>query len=160
MENADPELSLLRHALATLAYRAGKALRNAPHEFASYRASPVTRTPVEILAHMGDLLDWSLTIANSEQRWRESEPLAWDAEIARFFAALEALDGRLDDTRPIGAPIERLFQGPIADALTHTGQLAMLRNMAGVPMGGENYYVADIQQGRVGRIQSAPVREF
>lgn len=157
--NAESSVSL-RHALATLAYRAGKALRGAPPDFACYRASPVTRTPNEILAHMGDLLDWSLTLVNGEQRWHESEPLAWDDEIARFFAALETLDARLAAGNPISARIEKLFQGPIADAITHAGQLAMLRNMAGAPMRGENYYVADIQTGRVGAGQSPPRREF
>jgi len=151
---------LLRHTLATLAYRAGRALRNAPPEFASYRADATSRTPAEILAHMGDLFDWALSIANGNQTWHNSEPLAWDQEVARFYAALERFDQRLASGEPIHATGEKLFQGPIADAINHVGQLALLRRMAGCPVGGENFYVADIAIGRVTLEQPAPKREF
>ena len=151
--------ALLRHTLAALAYRAGKAVRGAPAEFATFRADATSRTPAEILAHMGDLFDWALSIANGKQAWHDSTPLAWAQEVARFFTALEAFDRRLAEW-PSDASIERLFQGPIADALTHTGQLAMLRRMAGCPFRGENYFVADIAAGRVGDEQAAPKKEF
>jgi hypothetical protein len=151
---------LLRHTLATLAYRASRALRNAPPEFASYRADDTGRTPAQILAHMGDLFDWALSIANGNQTWHNSDPLPWDQEVARFYAGLEAFDRRLASAEPLHAPAEKLFQGPIADAINHVGQLAMLRRMAGCPAGGENYYVADIAVGRVTLEQPAPRREF
>jgi len=147
---------LLRHTVATLAYRAGKALRGAPPEFAEYRADSTGRTPVQILAHMGDLFDWALSIANGQQKWHNSQPLPWDQEVRRFFAALEAFDARLASSEPLQAPAGKLFQGPIADAINHVGQIAMLRRMAGCGMGGENYYVADIEVGRVGLEQAAP----
>lgn len=153
-------MTLLRHTLATLAYRAGKALRGAPPEFAAYRADTTGRTPAQILAHMGDLLDWALSIANGQQAWHDSKPLPWDQEVARFFVALRALDARLADETPLGTTPERLFQGPISDAISHVGQLAMLRRMAECKMSGENYFVADIVVGRVGIEQSAPKREF
>ena len=138
-----------RHILATLAYRAAKALRGAPPEFAEFRADAGSRTPVQIVAHLGDLFDWSLSIANGSQAWHNSAPLLWDREVARFFAALAAFDQRVAEG-PLQAPMERLFQGPVADALTHVGQLAMLRRMAGFAVRGENFYVADIAIGRVG----------
>jgi hypothetical protein len=144
-----------RHTLATGAYRAAKALRDAPSEFAAFRADAGSRTPVEILAHMGDLFDWSLRLSNGNQAWLRSTPLPWDQEVARFFAALAAFDQRVSEA-PLQAPMERLFQGPIADALTHVGQLAMLRRMAGCAFRGENYFVADIVTGRLGIEQSAP----
>jgi hypothetical protein len=150
---------LFRHTLAALAYRAGKALRDAPPEFAGYRADATSRTPAEILAHMGDLFDWALSISNRHEAWHDSAPLPWDQEVARFFAALAAFDRRVADA-PLPVPMERLFQGPVADALTHVGQIAMLRRMAGCPFRGENYYVADMAVGRVGLDQSAPRREF
>ena len=53
-----------------------------------------------------------------------------------------------------------MFQGPIADALTHIGQIGMMRRMAGAPVRGENYFKADIAAGRVGAEQSAPRFEF
>jgi hypothetical protein len=152
--------NLLRHTVATLAYRAGKTLRDAPPEFADFRLDASSRTPVEIVAHMGDLFDWALSIANGKERWHDATPLPWEREVARFFATLEAFDARLAESKPLEVTPERLFQGPIADALTHTGQLAMLRRVAGSRLGGENYFVAAIAAGRVGLEQEKAVREF
>lgn len=151
---------LLRHTVATLAYRGGKAVANAPAGFNEFRVNDSTRTPEQILAHVGDLLDWALSIAQGRQTWHNSTPLPWDQERARFFTALEAFDSYLASDNLLGASEEELFQGPIADALTHVGQIAMLRRMAGGPVRGENYYVAEIEAGRVGPEQSAPRREF
>jgi hypothetical protein len=151
---------VIRHTVATLAYRAGKALRGAPPEFAGYRADASSRTPAEILAHMGDLFDWALSMANGAQQWHNSTPLPWDQEVERFFAALQKFDERLASDEPLGETPEKLFQGPIADALTHTGQIAMLRRMASCKIPGENYHMADIVTGRVGLTQAAPRREF
>jgi hypothetical protein len=147
---------MLRHTVATLAYRGGKALRGAPPEFASYGS----RTPGQILAHVCDLFDWALTIADGKEAWHNSKPQAWDTDIARFFAGLEAFDRRLASGVPLAVGPERLFQGPVADALTHVGQIAMLRRMAGCAMGDENYFVAAIETGRVGADQAAPVKVF
>jgi hypothetical protein len=151
---------LLRHTLATLAYRAGKTLRDAPESFAMFSTGERGRTPAHILAHMGDLFDWALSIAQGKQAWRDSGPLPWPQEVARFFTTLQAFDDYLASGAPLAATTEKLFQGPIADALTHTGQIAILRRMAGCPMRGENYYRAEIVAGRVGHDQAAPVREF
>src|SRR5438445_4567917 len=127
--DSDPKRELLRHALATLAYRGGKAMHNAPANFADYRCSETSRTPEQILAHLGDLLDWGLSIAQGKQTWKNSQPLAWDMESARFFAALTKFDDYLASPEPLHAPVEKLFQGPVADSLTHVGQIAMLRRM-------------------------------
>jgi hypothetical protein len=151
---------MLRHTLATLAYRGGKAVRGAPPEFAAFRAAEGTRTPAQILAHIGDLLDWTVVLADGRYDWHSSTPLPWDQEVARFFGALEAADRRLASSDPLRCAEEKLFQGPIADALTHVGQIAMLRRMAGCPMRGENYFRAEITAGRVGGEQPAPVFEF
>jgi len=156
----DDARALLRHTLATLAYRAAKTLRGAPTSFAEFRAGPGSRTPVEILAHMGDLLDWGLHLAEGHHVWQDSPPRPWDDEVARFFAALRAWDDFLAGEERLGFLPGRLFQGPVADALWHTGQLAMLRRMAGAPIRGESYFKADIEVGRVGPEQAAPGREF
>lgn len=156
----DEKTQLLRHTLATLAYRGGKALRGAPPEFAGFRAGPQTRTPGEILAHLGDLLDWAAQLADGKRDWHDSLVLAWDEGVARFFAALETVDKRLSSGASLGSSAEKLFQGPIADSLTHVGQIAMLRRIAGFPMRGENYLVAEITSGRVGTDQATPRREF
>lgn len=156
----DPKLELFRHTLATLAYRAGKAVRNAPDEFAAFDSGEGSRTPAQILAHMGDLFDWALSIAAGKQTWHDSKPLPWKEEVERFFAALKRFDDFLASGKAGSAPLEKLFQGPVADALTHTGQLAMLRRVAGARMKSENYFQAEIGVGRVGADQAEPKREF
>jgi len=156
----DEKRELLRHALATVAYRGGKALRGAPPEFAEFKTDDVGRTPARILAHMGDLMDWALSIAEGNQRWNNSAPLAWDEEVKRFHTALQAFDDYLASGQPLAARPESLLQGPIADSLTHIGQIAMLRRMAGCAMKSENYYRAEIVVGRVGPEQASPKREF
>ena len=156
----DEKRELLRHALATLAYRGGKAIRDVPADFATFRLTAQSRSASEILAHMGDLLDWWLCLAKGEQTWKESPPLSWDREVERFHSALQKLDDYLASDEPVGFPPEKLFQGPIADALTHVGQIAMMRRAAGAPMRGENYFKAEILSGRVGPVQQAPEVEF
>jgi len=156
----DDKRAFLRHTLATIAYRGGKALRGAPGTFAAFCAAPGSRTPVQIVAHLGDLFDWALSIAQGTERWNNSQPLVWDREVARFYDTLHRLDAHLASAAPITAPLEQIFQGAIADALTHVGQLTMLRRLAGAPVRGENYYRADIVAGRVGAEQTAPRREF
>ena len=156
----DPKRELLRHIVATIAYRGGKAVRGAPPSFATFAVGDTTRTPARILAHIGDLFDWALTIAKGKQAWQDSTPLAWDLEVARFFGTLGAFDAHLASDASLAAPAEQLFQGPLADALSHVGQLAMLRRLSGAAIKGENYYRADISAGRVGADQPAPQREF
>ena len=160
MKSSDQKREMLRHTVATLAYRGAKAVRDAPDSFASFKASETTRTPGKILAHIGDLLDWGLSIAKGAETWNNSEPLEWNEEINRFHAALEKFDNFLASDAELSASRERLFQGPIADALTHVGQLTMLRRIAGAPIKGENYSRAKIEAGRVGAEQAAPKREF
>jgi hypothetical protein len=156
----DPARQLLRHTVATVAYRGGKTLRGAPPSFATFAIGESPRTPAKILAHIGDLFDWAHSMAKGETAWRDSAPLPWDVEVARFFNALQSFDDYLASAEPLRSPAEGLFQGPIADALTHIGQLAMLRRLAGCPIKGENYFKAEINAGRVGFEQAAPRREF
>lgn len=156
----DPARALLRHIVATVAYRGAKALRGAPPGFASVRAGATTRTPVQILAHMGDLFDWALSQARGQEAWHDSEPLPWDGEVARFFAVLQAFDAHLACDAPLHAPVEKLFQGAVADALTHIGQINLLRRLAESPVRGESYARAEIVAGRVGPEQAPARREF
>jgi hypothetical protein len=159
-ETTDPTRQFLRHTLATLAYRAGKVLRDPPDNYAMLRAGETTRTPSQILAHVGDLLDWALSQATGNERWNDATPLPWNQEVERFYGALDALDTCLASDVGLGRPCEQIFQGPVADALAHFGQLAMLRRLAGQPVRGENYAVAEIELGRVGPQQSAKRMEF
>ncbi len=135
-------------------------MRGAPAHFAEFHASEKTRTPSQLVAHLGDLLDWALSMAQGKQEWHDSPPVAWDAGVQRFHKALEAFDAYLASDQPLHVSAEKLFQGPIADALTHVGQLTMLRRLAGAPIRGENYFKADIAAGRVGAEQKAAAREF
>lgn len=152
--------ALLRHTLATVAYRGGKAVANAPATFAAFRAGETARTPAQILAHIGDLFDWALELAKGQYSWHDSTPLPWEQEVARFFAGLQKFDEYLASDAPLGAPVEKLFQGPVADALTHVGQLTMLRRLASTPIKGENYFKAEIISGRIGTEQSTTRVEF
>lgn len=160
MKTSDPKRAMLRHTVATLAYRGAKAVRDAPDSFASFRAAETTRTPVQILAHVGDLLDWALSIAKGAETWRNARPGSWNEEVERFHTTLASLDGFLASDKKLASTCERLFQGPIADALTHVGQLTMLRRIAGAAIRGENYSTAEIEIGLVGAQQAKPRREF
>ena len=158
--NADLKREFLRHTVATLAYRGGKTVRDAPEGFATFKIGEKTRTPIEILKHVGDLLKWALLLAQGESGWQEVPARSWDGEVKRFFEELKRLDDYLASEAPLGNPPEKIFQGPIADALNHVGQIAMLRRLAGSPMRGENYFKSEIVAGRVGPEQSSKRVEF
>jgi len=158
--NSDPKRELLRHALATLAYRGGKAIRDAPEGFAVFHVDEGVRAPGQILAHIGDLMDWALSIAMGNRTWHDSKPLAWEKEVERFFAAVKKFDEYLASNEPVHATPEKLLQGPIADALTHVGQINILRRIGGEPIKSESYFAAEIVMGRVGAEQTPPKKEF
>jgi hypothetical protein len=141
---------LFRHTLSTLSYRGGKAFRGAPDSFSAFRIGPDGRTAGEILAHICDVLDWGLIMAKDKHVWRESTPQTWELDVERFLAALRAFDDFISSDGPLQAPLDKLFQGPIADALTHVGQIAMLRRLAEAPLKPENYFRADVAVGRIG----------
>ncbi len=160
MTNGNHDRSLLRHALATLAYRGGKVLRDVSLEVAQFRAAEGVRTPAEILAHICDLLDWGLSMSDGSRKWNDSKPQAWNEDYKRFFAALQAWEDYMASPAELHASLEKLFQGPVADALAHVGQIAILRRIAGAPIRAENYFAADVVVGRVGSEQTPPKREF
>jgi hypothetical protein len=135
-------------------------LRGAPAKFSDFRAGEGSRSAGEILAHVCDLFDWALSQARGKQRWRNSKPQSWSADGERFFAAVTAFDEYLASGTKLHAPPEKIFQGAVADALTHVGQIAMLRRLAGARVRGENYYAAKIKIGRTGPDQNVPVMEF
>lgn len=151
---------LLRHTVATLAYRGGKAVRQTPPAFATFRAGESTRTPEKIVAHLGDLFDWAMSLAQGAPAWQNSTPLPWEQEVERFFNTLKQFDDYLVSAAPLACSAEKLFQGPIADALTHVGQLTLLRRLFNAPIRSENYFKAEIVAGRVGAAQVAPKFEF
>jgi hypothetical protein len=157
---SDDKRELLRHTIATVAYRGRKDLIGAPDGFSTFRINETSRTPGEILAHICDLYDWANWLARGEPTFKQTEPAEWNADVARFFAALKELDDYLESDKPLGRSPENLFQGPIADSLTHFGQIAMLRRIAGAPVRGESYARAEITVGRVGLDQAPPNWEF
>jgi hypothetical protein len=151
---------LLRHTVATIAYRAAKVLREFPPDAVAARAAATSRTPVELLSHLGDLMEWAERMARGEQRWRAEPATDWQQSTERFFRGLSALDAALAEAVPGSMSAETIFQGPIADALTHVGQLAMLRGIRGRPVRPESYARAEIRIGRVGPDQAPPKAEF
>ncbi len=150
----------LRHNLATLAYRAEKALRDVPPDAAVFRVSPTSRTPLEILSHMGDLMAWGARMAHGDRTWATGPSEDWPEAHARFFQGLAHLDQALVEAEYDPVRVEHVFQGPIADALTHVGQIALLRGLAGAPVRPENYMRASIEVGRVGSDQATERSEF
>ncbi len=156
----DAARTLLRHAVATIAYRFNTAVRQPPEKFGKFRAGPESRSAVEIVAHMADLFDWALSMARGQTVWRESTPMKWVPENARFFAALTAFDAYLASDAPLLSPAEQLLQGPVADALTHVGQLTMMRRLAGGAVRSESYARADIRVGNTGPDQPTSEATF
>ena len=145
----DLKREVLRHMVATVAYRGGLAVTDAPPGFDTFRVHETTRTPGEILAHIGDLLQGSLHLVKGEMVYLTTDPLPWPEEIKRFFSAVKDLDAYLASDAPLACPVERLVQGPIGDALTHVGQIVMLRRMAGIPIRPGSYFSAEIAAGAV-----------
>jgi len=159
MSASEPQ-AFFRHTLATLAYRSAKVLRDCPEGFAEFRIGPTSRSAGEILSHMGDLLAWAGHLATGGE-FQYNQPVeSWEKESERFFGGIRHLDECLASGGPLNCPLEKLFQGPIADALTHTGQLGQMRRLAGAPVRGENYFKADIAAGRTGAEQAPPNAEF
>ena len=134
--------------VATVAFRGGIAVEGAPQGFALFHVSEEVRTPGEILAHIGDLLEGSIHLLKGELVYLTSSPLQWDEEVSRFFSAAKRLDLYLASDAPLACPVEKLVQGPVGDALTHVGQLVMLRRVAGSPIREESYFTAEIIPGK------------
>jgi hypothetical protein len=150
----DIERDLLRHFLAAVAYRTQKALRGAPVGFADFRAAPGVRTPHELLRHMSDVLGYARTTF-TDGSWRAHSLPTFAAEIERFHEILEDL-GRLIAEEEFGkASARQLLQGPLADVMTHAGQIAMLRRLEGSPVPPENFIVADVDAANLGPDQPA-----
>ena len=147
--STDLKREVLRHMVATVAYRGGLAITDAPANFANFRAHETTRTPGEILAHIGDLLEGSLHLVKGEMVYLTSTPLPWNEEVTRFFTAVKNLDSYLASDIPLACAVEKLVQGPVGDALTHVGQIVMLRRMAGDPIRPGEYFTAEIVAGEV-----------
>jgi len=147
--SSDGKREALRHLAATVAYRGGIAALDAPEDFAAFRVNEGVRTPAELLAHLGDLLEGSLHLLKGEWVHLASSPLPWRQEVSRFFSAVQDLDSYLESGAPLACPVEKLIQGPVGDALTHVGQLVMLRRLAGSPVRAGSYFTAEIIPGRV-----------
>ena len=135
--------------LATVIYRGRMALADAPAGFESFSVNEDLRKPAEILAHIADLFEGSTYLLQGDLVYLDSTPLPWRDEVSRFFATAKRLDSYLASDAPLSCPVEKLIQGPVGDALTHVGQLVMLRRLAGSPVRAESYFTADITPGIV-----------
>jgi len=153
----DPQRGMRRHFLAALAYRTQKALRGAPADFAAFSPGDGVRSPIDLVRHMTSVLGYARTYFVGGRYWPDALPTL-DAEVARFHEMLEDLARHLKAGTPLqhGMTPERLLQGPFADAMTHAGQLGILRRLAGSPVAPENFIVADIDGERCGPEQAEP----
>ncbi len=152
----DEKRRLLRHFLAALAYRTQKALRGAGPEFASFRAAPGVRTPHELLRHMTSVLGYARTRFTGGRYWPHILPTVQE-EMDRFHEMVESLSDHIDRSEFCEITPEQLLQGPLADAMTHAGQIAMLRRMAGSPIPPENFIEARIDSTNLSQDQPEPV---
>jgi uncharacterized damage-inducible protein DinB len=153
----DTTRTLLRHFLAALAYRTQKALRDAPAGFSDFRAGTHVRTPHELVWHMTGVIGYARTLFTGGE-WRPDRLEPFDAEVHRFHELLEDLARHLEAGTPLqGTTYGRLLQGPFSDAMTHAGQLAMLRRLFGAPVPPENFLRADIRAENLGADQPMPV---
>jgi hypothetical protein len=146
---SDLKRELLRHLVATLAYRGGIAISDVPKNFSEFRASATTRTAGELLAHVGDLIQGALYLVQGQFVYLQSSPQLWEQDVVRFFGAVKEFDAHLASDALLAQPIEKIMQGPIADALTHVGQIVMLRRLAGKPIREAGYFVAEIVAGEI-----------
>jgi hypothetical protein len=155
----DDRRSLLQHFLAALAYRTQKALRGAPLSFGDFRPLAGVRTPSELVRHMASVLGYAGTFFTGGSYRPEPLPSLAD-EVERFHIKLRELADHLATGAPLanGVTPERLLQGPLADAMTHAGQIAMLRRLAGIPVPPENFVYAEIAASRLGVDQAEPAR--
>jgi hypothetical protein len=156
----DRDRELLRHFLAAIAYRTQKALRGAPQHYPTFSAGNRTRTPIEIVRHMASLMGYVTTHFVSGTYPVKPDPLpTFAAEVARFHENLQRVGDLLQGGTPLREiTIEQLLQGPLADTMTHVGQLAMLRRLADAPIAPENFMYADIRADRLHAEQPPPAR--
>jgi hypothetical protein len=140
---------LLRHLVATIAFRTKVAVADSPADLADFKINETIRTPGQILAHMGDLMQGSMSLMKGDFVYINSVPLPWKAELTRFFSVVKEFDTFLASEATLRQPIEKIVQGPIGDALTHVGQIVMLRRAAGSPIRPELYFTAEITPGEM-----------
>jgi hypothetical protein len=153
----DDQRKLLIHFLAALAYRTQKSLRDAPPEFSAFRAAPKVRTPHELIRHMDGVLGYARTFFIGGCYHVPSFP-DFFAAVAHFHETLEDLARHLEiGTELRSITFENLLQGPCSDAMSHAGQLAMLRRLAGIPVPPENFIYAAITSANLGPDQPLPM---
>lgn len=147
---------LIRHFIASIAYHATKAIANAPEKYPELELGYGVRTPRQILHHMTGVLTYSHSFYEKYETTHFSDK-DWIGEVKHFYEILEKLDRSVEEGNPVGVSLEQILQGPLSDAMAHTGQLLMIRRIAGSPVSAENFIYADIQKGIVGPNQPKPV---
>ncbi len=148
--------ALLKHFLAAIAYRTQKALRGAPPDFGDFRVGPTSRTPHELLWHMTGLIGYARTTFHGGT-FAPPRLGTLQEEIDRFHGMLETLRGDFDDASLTASITDaQLLHGPLADTMTHVGQLAFLRRLHGSPVPSENFIFASISEHNLGPNQAEP----
>jgi len=147
---------LLQHFLAALAYRTQKALRDAPQGFDAFTAGENVRSPHQLLWHMTSVIGYARTMLRGGT-FSPPGLATLEEEIVRFHDTLRALhDDFGDESLTAQISDEQFLQGPLSDAMTHAGQLAMLRRMFGSPVASENFIFAAVHTDNVSASQAEP----
>ena len=148
--NLSPDTTrILRHLVATIAFRASRALRDTPEDFESVRLAEGGMTARELLLHLSNVMSFALATVSGTERIRH-DAVKWPQEVERFYSLLAQIDTRLAEGASVLAGMDlKLVQGPLADALTHVGQLHAMRRMTGSPVPPTNYIQVEVQAGRI-----------
>lgn len=137
----------LRCYLAGLVFRFEHVTAGTGEEFAKFEAGHGVRTPQQIVRHMTGLV----LLARDqfeEVAGRRPEPLPWPEEKSRFVATVWDFDtlvskgSGLREDRSIPS-MAHVWNGPLSDLMTHVGQLATLRRLAGDPVPAVRYSQVD-----------------
>ncbi|MGD8566066.1 MAG: hypothetical protein PVF96_06935 [Candidatus Bathyarchaeota archaeon] len=147
---------MLRHFLASIAYRATKAIKDAPEIYPNLYIGKGVKTPLRIVHHITGVLKYAHSFFEHYDT-TYSDIKSWDAEINDFYNILRQLDKSLQKKKPNQVTEEQLLQGPLSDSMAHVGQLLLLRRMADSPVPSENFIFADIKKEKVGPDQPEPV---
>ena len=147
---------MLRHFLASITYRATKAIKNVPETYPAHDLGKGVKTPLRILHHITGVLTYAHSFFEHYDT-THIDVKSWDAEVGEFYSILSKLDKSIQEKKPKEVTEEQLLQGPLSDAMTHIGQLSMLRRLADSPLPSENFIFADVRKGAVGPNQPDPI---
>jgi hypothetical protein len=137
--------SVLTRLLDGLGFRFFWATEGLRPEDYAYRPAKDTMSIEELAIHVWALMNWVSTSALLRPYLKpkngaaaREEALVMIYEMRETVLAMSDKD--LEKLRIQGKPFWHLINGPLSDALTHTGQINSFRRLAGNPVAGANVF--------------------